>query len=170
MTPTDDNLGKFKTYRNKLNALIRKCKREYYYKKFENTKNNIRQTWKTINGIIGRHKTASQQNTFKTDGGNVVTEPDNIANCFNNFFVDIGPKLASNIQHSGKDYYEYLDEPTQKCVFMNPVVPDEVIKIISKFDQNKSPGHDDIGNFIVKKVAKSIAKPYWLIYLIFHYP
>ena len=83
----------------------------------------------------------------------------NIANCFNNFFVDIGPKLASNIKHTGKDYYEYLDEPTQKCLFMNPVVADEVIKIISKFDQNKSPGHDDIGNFIVKKVAKSIAEP-----------
>ena len=52
---------------------------------------------------------------------------------------------------------------------MNPVVPDEVIKIISKFDQNKSPGHDDSGNFIVKTVAKSIAEPL-AIFLIFHYP
>lgn len=158
-TPNDDNLRKFKTYRNKLNTLIRKCKREYYHKKFESTKNNIRQTWKTINGMIGRQKTVSQQNTFKTDDGNVVTEPDNIANYFNNFFVDIGPKLASNIKHTGKDYYEYLDEPTQKCLFMNPIIADEVVKIISKFDQNKSPGHDDIGNFIVKKVAQQISEP-----------
>jgi hypothetical protein len=42
---------------------------------------------------------------------------------------------------------------------MKPIVEAEVIKIIAKFDQNKSPGHDDIGNFIIKKVAKEIAKP-----------
>jgi hypothetical protein len=158
-TQNDDNLVKFKTYRNKLNTLIRKCKREYYHKKFESSKNNIRQTWKTINGIIGRDKTAKQQSTFKTDDGNIVTEPDSIADYFNNFFVDIGPKLASNIKHTGKDYYEYLNEPTQKCLFMNPIIADEVIKIITKFDQNKSPGHDDIGNFIVKQVAKQISEP-----------
>ena len=61
---TGDHLVKFKTYRNKLNNLIRKSKREYYHKQFECTKNNIRQTWKTINGIIGRCKSVSQQSTF----------------------------------------------------------------------------------------------------------
>ena len=158
-SPTGENLSKFKTYRNKLNTLIRKGKREYYHNKFESTKSNIRQTWKTINEIIGRNKAKNHQNAFKTDSGNIVTEPGNIADCFNNFFVEIGPNLASNIQHSGKDFYEYLDEPTQKSLFMKPVVADEVLKIISKFDQNKSPGHDGIGNLIVKKVAQSISKP-----------
>ena len=33
------------------------------------------------------------------------------------------------------------------------------MKIIAKFNQNKSPGHDDIGNMIVKKVATEISKP-----------
>ena len=33
-----------------------------------------------------------------------------------NFFVDVGPKLASNIKHSGKDYFEYLLNPTQKSL------------------------------------------------------
>ena len=30
--------GNFRSYRNKLNNLIRKCKREYYHKKFEKQK------------------------------------------------------------------------------------------------------------------------------------
>ncbi len=63
-SPTDENFAKFKTYRNKLTAMIRKSKRQYYHKKFESTKNDIRQTWKTINGVIGRNKSISQQNTF----------------------------------------------------------------------------------------------------------
>ncbi len=37
-------------------------------------------------------------------------------NAFNDFFVDIGPKLASKIQHAGKNYYEYMGEPIPKCI------------------------------------------------------
>ena len=35
----------------------------------------------------------------------------------------------------------------------------EIVKMISKFDQNKSPGHDGIGNFVVKNVAHIISGP-----------
>ena len=59
--PTGDHLVKFKTYRNKLNNLIGKSKLEYYHKQYQRTNNNIRQTWKTINGIIGQRKSVSQQ-------------------------------------------------------------------------------------------------------------
>ena len=36
------------------------------------------------------------------------------------------------------------------CMFTKPFVPKEIAKIIAKFNQNKSPGQDDIGNMIVK--------------------
>ena len=47
-------------------------------------------------------KYGSQQSTFKTDNGKKVTEPDEIHNSFNDFFVNIGHKLASGIKHTGK--------------------------------------------------------------------
>ena len=47
---------------------------------------------------------------------------------------------------------------------MKPVVEEEVIKIIYKFNQNKSTGHDDIGNFIVKRIAKEISLPLTMIF------
>ena len=75
------------------------------------------------------------------------------------FFVNIGPKLASGIKHTGKDFFYYLLNPTQKSLFMKPILADEIVKIISKFNQNKSPGHDGIGNFIVKNVAHIISGP-----------
>ena len=51
--PSEERLNKFKTYRNKLNNLIRKSKKEYYNKKFESVKNNLRKTWKTITVSLG---------------------------------------------------------------------------------------------------------------------
>ena len=49
-------------------------------------------------------------------------------------------------------------------MYSKPVVSDEIVKIISKFNENKSPGHDDIGNMIVKKVALEISKPLEIIF------
>ena len=74
-------------------------------------------------------------------------------------FSFAGLKLASNIKHSEKGYFKYLSNPTQKTLFIKPIVADEVVKIISKLNQNKNPGHDGIGNLIVKKVASIISKP-----------
>ena len=42
---------------------------------------------------------------------------------------------------------------------MKPIVEDEILKIISKFDKNKSTGHDGIGNLIVKRAANELTKP-----------
>ena len=47
---------------------------------------------------------------------------------------------------------------------MKPIVEDKIIKIITKSDQNKSPGHDGIGNFVLKRIAKEIVKPLTTIF------
>ena len=44
-------------------------------------------------------------------------------------------------------------------MFLKPIVEEEIIKIKYKFNQNKSADHDDIGNFIVKRIAKEISVP-----------
>ena len=44
-------------------------------------------------------------------------------------------------------------------MYTKPGIPEEIVKIIAKFNQNKSSRHDDIENMIVKKVATEISKP-----------
>ena len=44
-------------------------------------------------------------------------------------------------------------------MYMKPIVELDIAKIIDKFDPNKSAGHDNIGNFIIKKVKSEIIKP-----------
>ena len=41
-SPTVEKLQHFKTYKNKLNMLIRKAKRKYFFRKFESSKNNMK--------------------------------------------------------------------------------------------------------------------------------
>ncbi len=162
--PSENLLQTFKTYKNKLQMLIRKSKRKYYYSKFESAKSNMKETWETINNVLGKQKKQILQDKFKNDQNNTLTDSKDISNCFNDFFVEIGPKLAANIQSTGKKYYDYLGEARSSSMYLKPVVEMEVIKIIEKFNQNKSAGHDNIGNFILKRVSKEIAKPLTLIF------
>ena len=157
--PTNVNLQKYKTYKNKLNMLIRKSKRMHFYTKFEKSKNNIKETWKEINGIIGKGKKQSPQCQFIGESGNIINNPQDISNQFNDFFVTVGPKLALDIQHTGKNYYDYLHDMSPTSMYMKPIVELDIMKIIDKFNQNKSAGHDNIGNFIIKSVGNVIVKP-----------
>ena len=83
--PSNNKKQKFKTYRNKLHGLIRKAKRLYYFKKFEQVKNNMRQTWKTINNVIGRAQKQTLSDQFKRNSGTIITDPTAISNEFNDF-------------------------------------------------------------------------------------
>ena len=77
------------------------------------------------------------------------------------FFVNVGPKLASDIQNTGKNYYDYLHNMRSSNMYMKPIFESDILKIVSKFNVNKSAGHDNIGNVIINgwqlaKMKKSI--------------
>ena len=100
----------------------------------------MRKTWRTINNIIGRGKKQLSQSKFKDECGNCYTNPKDVSNRFNDFFVNIGPKLASNIQCTGKKYFDYLQDTNTSNMYMKPIVDMDIIKI---FNQNKSAGCDN---------------------------
>ena len=66
------------------------------------------------NEFGGEMRATDKVSLFKKEDNGFVTDPFDIANEFNDFFVNIGPKLAERIHSSGKDYFEYLKEPVQK--------------------------------------------------------
>ena len=124
----------------------------------------MRQTWKTINNVFGRAQKQTLSDQFKRNFGTIITDPTAISNEFNDFFVNVGPNLASKIRSTGKHYNDYLSIVHKQSIFMRPIVEDEILKIINKFDKNKSAGHDRIGNLTVKGVAKEIVHPLTAIF------
>ena len=119
----------------------------------------MKKTWKTINNVIGKGQKQSLRHKFKDECGSILTNPQDISNKFNDFFVNIGPKLASDIHNTGENYYDYLKDVAPSSMYLRPIVERDVIKIIDKFNPNKGAGNDNIGNFIVKKVANEIVEP-----------
>ena len=94
-----------------MNRLLRKTKREYYASQFAQYANDAKNTWKLLNQITG-HKCLKTEppSYFKkkielqngTAEEITITDDSKIANEFNNYFANIGPKLSANIKYNGK--------------------------------------------------------------------
>lgn len=118
--PNDTNENNYKTSRNKFNKTKRLAKKSYYKGKFQESQGNIRQTWKLINEITNKKKQSSDlPDNFMKDG-NVITEPNEIANNLNEYFVNVGPKLADKIPPSSVNFSSYLPASNQDSIFLDP--------------------------------------------------
>ena len=85
----------YSLFRNKITSLIRKSKENYYQNLFNRNSGNIKKTWKLINKICNRGQNKSLEKIIHND--TTITDPLQIAETFNNFFVNIADNLASNL-------------------------------------------------------------------------
>ena len=123
--PTQHNIQQFKDYSNLYKSLCRAAKQSYYSSKIESLKNNARQTWKVIRELLGNIKDKSQTPEYFIESGNIIKGNLNIAEGFNKFFCEIGPKLSEKIPPSNKSYKDFLNNHVEEnFVFKNLNVTD----------------------------------------------
>ena len=61
----------------------------------------------------------------------------NIANGFNDFFINIGPKLASTIPNvTDRHFLDYISNFVTRTIFLKPVTEIEVLDIVYSFKAN----------------------------------
>ena len=91
------NVMKYKAYRNALNRTIKIAKINYYQNFLTRNKNNAKKVWEAINDLTNRKTKTSAPNKLQKENGDIITDSDEIAEEFNNFFVNIGSSMAKSI-------------------------------------------------------------------------
>ena len=85
-----------------------------------------------------------------------------IANMFNDFYINIGPKLANAIDANNIDiqYDTYLkDLNVDYSMFIEPSTEEEIAKVISGFKNKNSQDIHGLSMFIIKQICDTIVKP-----------
>ena len=115
--------------------------------------------WDVITEISGTAKSikGSFPKRMIIDGQEILDQ-EKIANCFNKFFVDIGPKLASMIPESQKKFDQYLN-PHQTFMGEANLTDDEVKEALRSLKPNKSPGYDKISSNVVNETSDIFFTP-----------
>ena len=75
--------------------------------------------------------------------------PENIANGFNEYFVNVGTTLSNSVPSTNQDHTDYMPPPNANSMFLYPTDNNEVISIINSL-KRKSPGYDGVTTEIVQ--------------------
>ena len=157
------NKTKYKTLNNKLNKLLRSAKTNYHSNQLEKEKKNIENTWKILNNVLNKGNKKSCNTEFNLNG-QIINNPNQIPEHFNDFFINIGSNQVSQIADFNTHFSTYLSKSTDNTMFFNPITEDEVLEIIKNLDAKKSTGHDGFSILIIKKLAAELSVPLTLIF------
>ena len=119
-------------------------------------KHDIKKTWSVINETINRKPSNKTVNTFIINNEK-VTDQTEIANSFNNYFVNIGKSLSEQI-HTNCHFSDYLHNSTVTKFKFELVDDAKVENIIKKLKNKSSFGHDLISNKIIKMSSSVLIK------------
>ena len=98
------------TYKNMFEKLKANAKQNYYSSLLSKYKNNSRKTWEVMKELTGKQKlkSSSLPKQIKKDG-TIIDCEFQIAQSFNDFFVNVGPSLAKKIKKPNRCFTSYLE-------------------------------------------------------------
>ncbi len=93
-------------------------------------------------------------NCIHTQNGQISC-PNELAECFNNHFTDIGPKIATTIGNTDRNFTDYITKTTSSFKFQT-VSETKVYNLLSSLNPCKSTGIDKIPAKIIRIAAPII--------------
>ena len=117
-SPTEANVRQYKNYKCELASQLKREEKRYYQSKILENKSNLRKTWSIIKTVINKNKCSKVSHSFLVHGKN-IDDPVTIANTFNDYFINIGPTLASQITECKKDssFRRFMPQPNLNSMF-----------------------------------------------------
>ena len=151
----------YKRYKNELTKILRAAELAYNNEIIERNKGNLRKTWDAIKEVIGTTSRSPELTEFQIDD-RTVSDPVEIANGFNQCFVNLGPSLARDISPSTNntpaDYLPH-NRRIEQSIYAREITIDEVHDCVRQLKNSSSPGHDHLKAEAMKKVNDLIAFP-----------
>ena len=144
----------YKKYCKTLRNLLRIARKQYYSNKLKSLGKNMKKNWRLINKLLNKSKKLLPD-SFMINGIN-CSNPENIANKFNEFFVNHPKNIHENIVDSSIDFSYLISNSRVTMSFAN-CTNAEVEKEISSM--KKQGGSHDIPARFLKLCNNFLADP-----------
>jgi len=155
--PTLINEAKYKEYKHRLERTMRNAERMHYETLFHKYKDNLRKSWAVIKGMINKGQKHPPQNKFFIND-KITDNGQEIADAFNNFYLNIGPNTRNKIPSCSVNPTSYISGNYASSMLVKNTDQSEVAKIILAL-KDSSSGCDGIYARIVKDYHKYILSP-----------
>ena len=149
----------YKRKRNLITTLLRQSKGDYYQSFFEEHKSNVKKTWEGIRNIINISKKDRVIPTHVIYKNKLSDTKEEMAESFNDFFINIGNMVEEKIPKGKAKFSDYLKERNLKKMFLDPVDEMEIASMISQLKPSKICGPNSIPTKILKNNANVLTEP-----------
>ena len=153
-----NNELEYKNYKHLFEVVKKRSKILHFSKLILRYKNNIKETCKVVKKCIGKKKYSHENFPKKLVINNKdITNVDLIAEHFNKYFSDIGPKFAKDIEVCSIDFRSYIKE--HKSVQSEcDLTVDELKEAFFSLTINKSLGYDGVSFNVIKNCFGPLIK------------
>ena len=165
-TNNPEDWKQFQNFRNKINTERRKKKTDYFNKKLNEHKGDIKGTWMVLNMALGKRSKTTNFTTIKVNKEE-ISDPKEIGNVLNSHFCTTADRVLEESRKQNSDtvpefesFITKLHKPTKLFNFRK-VSPAEVKKVIAKL-KNSCAGK--IPTRFLKDASDCIAFPLAFIF------
>ena len=99
---------------------LKESKRPYFTNYFQNNLNDLKSTWKCIKNLISLKELSKVAPSNIFDNGWRLTEPQEIANAFNKYFVNVDTDIQSSSRYSKNNFHDFLTSVNINPFFRQP--------------------------------------------------
>ena len=119
----------YKNIKRELHSSLRNSEISYYSNQLDLHRLDVGKRWRVLREILSMNNPSSKMKLIFDINNKTTTDPNVIANGFNNFFVTIGPQLAKNIK-SDINPLSYV-KSVNKSMVLTDVTSTEVRNVIA---------------------------------------
>ena len=155
----EDAKDVYEKYRAQLRDLIRIAFENYFKKRFDTCKGDLKKSWKILNEMRHKRRTSCFPNYIEING-QCITDRRIILTKFNEYFTSIAKNLnESKSSDDYRDYHKFMKNRVDKTIFFDEIDSSEIDKIIRQLNPGKS---SDISPRVLK-LYRGIISPYLAI-------
>ena len=148
----------FKGLRNMVVRELRKAKTTYFTQLIVESEGNSTSLWKHLNSLTKRKPRQQKSVTELEVNGVISTDSTEIANEFNNYFIQSAEELAENFDPA-KLSQVIITTDSSQSFYIKEVDQEKVGKIINKLSNSKSKDLFGLDTALIKTHSSTLIKP-----------
>ena len=158
--PSIISLEAFKKFRNLYNKVLRAAKKLYFEKELRANQSNLKKSWDLIKTAMNRKSDKSSSIGSILLNNVTISDPQLIANHFNDFFTSIPSSIIDEINPKDRPPDEnYNDDIPLFSLCNPPVTPNEIIEACRQLSPKKTLDITGLSSWLLQKLIVNLAAP-----------
>ena len=161
--PSEFNTARYNAYRNEYFRSVRRSKKNYFQNQIKSAGKDGKKVWSVLREVLGVKKHTKTMDYLEV-GDRKITDKQEIANHFNNFFSNLGANLTPDIPISNKNFREFLPPRIEDTIFVPPLTLQKTFELITSIKPKESQDFFDVSMKLLCRTAGPITAPLQYIY------